>query len=106
MRKASDPNPPLPHIPALDPVAFEQSWQDAASLLAALNGARLGAWSWDIDSGQVNWSRGAQALFGLDPHRPLQHPVDYIQLIPEEDRVEVLRLFREVLDGRQSERAM
>ncbi|MDA8485097.1 PAS domain S-box protein [Pseudomonas resinovorans] len=106
MRKASDPNPPLPHIPALDPVAFEQSWQDAASLLAALNGARLGAWSWDIDSGEVNWSRGAQALFGLDPHRPLRHPVNYIQLIPEDDRIEVLRLFREVLDGRQSERAM
>nr|WP_306296684.1 PAS domain S-box protein [Pseudomonas taiwanensis] len=43
---------------------------------------------------------------GLDPHRPLRHPVNYIQLIPEDDRVEVLRLFREVLDGRQSERAM
>ncbi|GLZ85583.1 hypothetical protein Pres01_16340 [Metapseudomonas resinovorans] len=66
----------------------------------------MGAWSWDIDSGQVNWSRGAQALFGLAPHRPLRHPVNYIQLIPEDDRVEVLRLFREVLDGRQSERAM
>ncbi|MNF35414.1 Phytochrome-like protein cph2 [compost metagenome] len=106
MRKASDPNPPLPHIPALDPVAFEQSWQDAHSLLAALNGAQLGAWSWDIDTGRVTWSRGAQALFGLDPHRPLSEPVDYIQLIPEDDRGEVLRLFREVLAGRQAERAM
>lgn len=106
MRKASDPNLPLPHIPALDPIAFEQSWQDAASLLAALNGASLGAWSWDIDSGQVNWSRGAQALFGLDPNRPLRQPVEYIQLIPEEDRVEVLRLFREVLDGRKPQRSM
>ncbi|AOE84557.1 sensor domain-containing protein [Pseudomonas sp. TCU-HL1] len=106
MRKASDPNPPLPHIAALDPVAFEQSWQDAPSLLAALNGARLGAWSWDIDSGRVSWSRGAQALFGIDPHHPLSEPVDYIQLIPEDDRGEVLRLFQEVLDGRQSERAL
>ncbi|BAN47736.1 PAS domain S-box protein [Metapseudomonas resinovorans] len=106
MRKASDPNPPLPHIPAIDPSAFERSWQDAPSLLAALNGARLGAWSWDIDSGRVSWSRGAQALFGLDPHRPLRKPVDYIELIPEEDRGEVLRLFRDVLDGRQAERAL
>ncbi|MDH4656655.1 MULTISPECIES: PAS domain S-box protein [unclassified Pseudomonas] len=106
MRKASEPNPPFPHIPALDPVAFEQSWQDATSLLAALNGARLGAWSWDIDTGQVSWSRGAQALFGLDPRQPLSEPVDYIQLIPEDDRVEVLRLFQEALAGRQAERAM
>ncbi|WP_271411702.1 sensor domain-containing protein [Pseudomonas sp. Q1-7] len=106
MRKVSDPSPPLPHIPALDPIAFEQSWQDAPSLLAALNGAQLGAWSWDIESGQVSWSRGAQALFGIDPHRPLNEPVDYIQLIPEDDRSEVLRLFQEVLDGRPAERAM
>ena len=41
MRRPSDSNPPLPHIPALDPVAFERSWQDAASLLAALNGAAV-----------------------------------------------------------------
>ncbi|MCO6059469.1 PAS domain S-box protein [Pseudomonas sp. MOB-449] len=106
MRKASDPNPPLPHIPALDPVAFEQSWQDAPSLLAALNGARLGAWSWDIDSGRVSWSRGAQALFGLDPQQPLSEPVDYIQLIPDEDRDEVLRQFQDALAGRQAERAL
>ncbi|MDH4569445.1 PAS domain S-box protein [Pseudomonas sp. BN414] len=106
MRKASEPNPPFPHIPALDPVAFEQSWQDATSLLAALNGARLGAWSWDIDTGRVSWSRGAQALFGLDPRQPLSEPVDYIQLIPEDERVEVLRQFQEALAGRQAERAM
>ncbi|WP_103102918.1 bifunctional diguanylate cyclase/phosphodiesterase [Pseudomonas sp. LFM046] len=106
MRKSSDQSPPLPHIPALDPAAFEQTWQDAPSLLAALNGAQLGAWSWDIDSGQVSWSRGAQALFGLDPRQPLREPVNYIELIPEADRDEVLRLFREVVSGRQSERAL
>ena len=36
--------PPFPHIPALDPVEFEKTWQDAPRLLAALNGAHLGAW--------------------------------------------------------------
>ncbi|MGQ7818422.1 EAL domain-containing protein [Metapseudomonas furukawaii] len=106
MRRPSDSNPPLPHIPALDPVAFERSWQDATSLLAALNGARLGAWSWDIDSGQVSWSRGAQALFGLDPRQPLEQPLTYLDLIPEEDREEVLRLFHDVLAGRPTERAL
>ena len=92
--------PPFPFIPALDPAEFEKTWQDAPRLLAALNGAHLGAWYWDIDSGKVSWSRGAQALFGLDPKHPLEQRVDYIELIPEEDRVMVQRLFQQVLDGK------
>ena len=71
MARSTDQTPPLPHIPAMDPAEFEQTWQDAPRLLAALNGAHLGTWYWDIRSGQVNWSRGAQALFGLDPNRPV-----------------------------------
>ena len=91
--------PPFPYIPALDPAEFEKTWQDAPRLLAALNGAHLGAWYWDIESGKVNWSRGAQALFGLDPKNPLEQRVDYIELIPEEDRAKVQQLFRQVLEG-------
>jgi len=85
--------PPFPHIPALDPVEFEKTWQDAPRLLAALNGAHLGAWYWDIDSGRVSWSRGAQALFGLDPKHPLQRQIDYIELIPAEERAKVQKRF-------------
>ncbi|WP_137972525.1 bifunctional diguanylate cyclase/phosphodiesterase [Pseudomonas sp. F(2018)] len=92
--------PPFPFIPALDPAEFEKTWQDAPRLLAALNGAHLGAWYWDIESGKVSWSRGAQALFGLDPKHPLEQRVDYIELIPEEDRTKVQRLFQQVLDGK------
>ena len=66
-----DPVPPLPRIHALDPQQAEQSWENAPQLLAALNAARLGAWSWDIDSGRISWSRGTQALFGFDPRQPL-----------------------------------
>ncbi len=91
--------PPFPHIPTLDPVEFEKTWQDAPRLLAALNGAHLGAWYWDIDSGRVSWSRGAQALFGLDPKQPLQRQIDYIELIPAEERAKVQKLFQQVLEG-------
>ncbi|MEO4048227.1 EAL domain-containing protein [Pseudomonas sp. CAU 1711] len=98
MSKAPE-QPPFPHIPALDPAEFEKTWQDAPLLLAALNGAHLGAWYWDTESGKVSWSRGAQALFGLDPKRPLRRQVDYIELIPEEDRAKVRQLFQDVLDG-------
>ena len=95
-------SPPFPFIPALDPAEFEKTWQDAPLLLAALNGAHLGTWYWDTESGKVNWSRGAQALFGLDPKQPLARQVDYIELIPEEDRAQVRELFQRVLSGTRS----
>ncbi|HSC83445.1 MAG TPA: PAS domain S-box protein, partial [Pseudomonas sp.] len=106
MQKDRKPQPPLPFIPALDPVEFEKTWQDAPRLLAALNGAQLGAWYWDIASGKVSWSRGAQALFGFDPKHPLQQRVDYIELIPEEERPRILQLFREILAGHPSPQAL
>ncbi|MGL4318057.1 MAG: PAS domain-containing protein, partial [Pseudomonas sp.] len=106
MPKSRKPQPPLPFIPALDPAEFEKTWQDAPRLLAALNGAHLGAWYWDIDSGKVSWSRGAQALFGLDPKHPLQERIDYIELIPEEDRAPVIALFQDVLAGRPNPSAL
>lgn len=101
MARSTDQTPPLPHIPAMDPAEFEQTWQDAPRLLAALNGAHLGTWYWDIRSGQVNWSRGAQALFGLDPNRPVTRELHYIELIPEEERAEVLAKFNAILKGEQ-----
>ncbi len=98
--------PPFPYIPAMDPAEFEKTWQDAPRLLAALTGAHLGAWYWDIQSGKVSWSRGAQALFGLDPRNPLKQRVDYIELIPEEDRIMVKRLFQQVLEDKPVAEAM
>jgi diguanylate cyclase (GGDEF)-like protein/PAS domain S-box-containing protein len=90
----------------MDPAEFEQTWQDAPRLLAALNGAQLGTWYWDIRSGQVNWSRGAQALFGLDPNRPMTRELHYIELIPEEERAEVLAKFNAILKGEQIANAL
>ncbi len=106
MARSTDQTPPLPHIPAMDPAEFEQTWQDAPRLLAALNGAHLGTWYWDIRSGQVNWSRGAQALFGLDPNRPVTRELNYIELIPEEERAEVLATFHAILQGEQITNAL
>ncbi|RIA36319.1 PAS domain S-box-containing protein/diguanylate cyclase (GGDEF)-like protein [Ectopseudomonas oleovorans] len=106
MARSTDQTPPLPHIPAMDPAEFEQTWQDAPRLLAALNGAHLGTWYWDIRSGQVNWSRGAQALFGLDPNRPVTRELNYIELIPEEERAEVLATFHAILQGEQISNAL
>ncbi|WP_420231331.1 EAL domain-containing protein [Pseudomonas sp. ABY48] len=106
MPKPADHLPPLPRIQALDPKRSEQSWDSAPQLLAALNGARLGAWSWDIDSGQISWSRGTQALFGFDPRQPLPADVDYLDLLLPEDRSRAVRAFHAAVAGAPLEQAM
>ncbi|AZD28781.1 sensor domain-containing protein [Pseudomonas chlororaphis] len=106
MPKPADRLPPMPRIHALDPKQSEQSWESAPQLLAALNGARLGAWYWDIESGQISWSRGTQALFGFDPRQPLPKDLEYLDLLPEEDRAKTIRAFHSVLAGAPLEQAM
>ena len=106
MPKPADHLPPLPRIQALDPKRSEQSWDSAPQLLAALNGARLGAWSWDIDTGQISWSRGTQALFGFDPRQPLPADVDYLDLLLPEDRARAVRAFHAAVAGAPLEQAM
>ncbi|MFN3359638.1 MAG: PAS domain S-box protein, partial [Pseudomonas sp.] len=106
MRNPVDPVPPLPRIYALDPQAAEQSWDSAPQLLAALYAARLGAWSWEIDTGRISWSRGTQALFGFDPRQPLPKDLDYLDLLASSDRGKVVRAFHAVLAGEPFEQAM
>ena len=74
--------------------------------MAALNGARLGAWLWDIDSGRISWSRATQALFGFEPDRPLPNDIDYLDLLPEEDRARTRQMFQAVVNGEPVEPAM
>lgn len=106
MPKSAIRFPRLPRIPAVDPQESEQAWQNAPQLLAALNGARLGAWLWDIDSGRVSWSRGTHALFGFDPQRALAHDIDYLDLLPEEDRARTRQAFQAVVNGEPVQQAM
>ncbi|MDR0276312.1 MAG: EAL domain-containing protein [Paucimonas sp.] len=98
--------PRLPRIHAADPQESEQTWENAPQLLAALNGARLGAWFWDVESGRISWSRGTQALFGYDPRQPLPNDLDYLDLLPPEDRERTLQAFHAVLAGEPQEKAM
>jgi diguanylate cyclase (GGDEF)-like protein/PAS domain S-box-containing protein len=106
MPKSVDRTPPMPRIQAVDPRHSEQSWESAPQLLAALNGARLGAWYWDIERGQISWSRGTQALFGFDPRQPLPADLEYLDLLPPEDRAKTVRAFHAVIAGAPLEQAM
>ncbi|VVM77952.1 hypothetical protein PS631_02175 [Pseudomonas fluorescens] len=106
MPKSANRFPRLPRIPAVDPQDSEFAWQNAPQLLAALNGAQLGAWLWDIESGRISWSRGTQALFGFDPQQPLPSDIDYLELLPEEDRARTRLAFQAVVNGEPIEQAM
>ncbi len=106
MPKSARRFPHLPRIQAVDPEEAEQTWENAPQLLAALNGAHLGAWCWNIESGQISWSRGTQALFGYDPQQPLPADIDYIDLLPLEDRARTIQAFHAVLSGEPIEQAM
>ncbi|MBV4457638.1 PAS domain S-box protein [Pseudomonas sp. COR58] len=106
MPKSVDRIPPMPRIQAIDPRRSEQSWESAPQLLAALNGARLGAWYWDIERGKISWSRGTQALFGFDPRQPLPEDLEYLDLLPPEDRAKTVRAFHAVIAGAPLEQAM
>ena len=98
--------PRLPRILAADPQESEQTWENAPQLLAALNGARLGAWFWDVETGRISWSRGTQALFGYDPRQPLPKDLDYLDLLPPEDRERTVQAFYAVVAGEPQEQAM
>ncbi|NBA94227.1 EAL domain-containing protein [Pseudomonas sp. R5(2019)] len=106
MPKSAKGFPRLPRIHAADPQESEQTWESAPQLLAALNGANLGAWFWDIESGQISWSRGTQALFGYDPHHPLPNDLEYIDLLLPEDRRRTIQAFHAVLNGEPAEQAL
>ncbi|MDD2050447.1 sensor domain-containing protein [Pseudomonas putida] len=106
MPKSANRFPRLPRIHAADPQVLEQTWENAPQLLAALNGARLGAWFWDVETGQISWSRGTQALFGFDPGQPLPKDLDYLDLLPVEDRARTLQAFNAVINGEPVEQAL
>jgi len=106
MPKSASRFPRLPRIHAADPQESEQTWESAPQLLAALNGAHLGAWFWDVGSGKISWSRGTQALFGFDPSAPLPNDLDYLELLPEEDRSRTTQAFQAVLRGEPVEQAL
>ncbi|MCY1278846.1 PAS domain S-box protein [compost metagenome] len=100
MADSADLRFPLPTISAIPPALSERDWPDASCLLAALNGAGLGAWLWDMQSGEIRWSRGAQALFGFDPEQAPPSHLEYLALIPEEDRPQMEQRLCDIIAGR------
>lgn len=52
----------------------------------ALEAANMGAWEWNIASGEVAWAGGVEAVFGLAPGTFERTYAAYLRLIHAEDR--------------------
>ena len=106
MPNPADPVPFLGGLTDRDMPGVEQHWHEGPQLLAALNAAQLGAWCWDMDSGDIRWSHGSQALFGLDPHHPLPGNLEQLSELPFDDWPKAQRAFEAVCKGAPLEQSL
>ncbi len=77
--------------------AQRQETQHLASVKArlqqALAAARIGVWEWDIGSGDMTWSEGAESLFGLPAGELPGTYFAYINLVHPSDRSRAMLAF-------------
>jgi PAS domain S-box-containing protein len=85
---------------ALDRAAADDALRrNEERLNLALFAAKMGTWEWQIESGHVNWSDGVELLFGLN-RGAFDGTFDgYLQLIPEEERAQVLAAIARALQS-------
>jgi len=98
------PKPPkaptsVPFLPPLDPREIEASWQNAPRLIAVMNAAGLGAWAWNLKTGEAHWSRGTSVLFGRDPDAAPEQSRNYLELIHELDRDRIREQLEAAITG-------
>ncbi|HET9596936.1 MAG TPA: ATP-binding protein [Anaeromyxobacteraceae bacterium] len=65
-------------------------------LRLAKEAARMGAWDWNVVSGELIWSERCKALFGLPPDAPMSYE-RFLAAIAEEDRAAVDAAVRRAL---------
>ena len=84
-------------LPSTDPVTLEQNWRQTPQLLAALKAAQLGAWCWDMESGDISWSEGSHALFGLPATQTLPGNLNQLSALPFDDWPKAQQAFDAVI---------
>ncbi|HEY9619727.1 MAG TPA: PAS domain-containing protein [Crinalium sp.] len=64
----------------------------------ALAAARMGAWDWNIATGEEIWSEEMERIFGLEPGAFTGRYQDFFQYVHPDDRVVVTHAQRQTLD--------
>ena len=72
------------------PIAPADLQAHLSQLSAALDAAQLGTWFWDPQADLLNLSPGCLRLLGRSPQQPMHQLSDYIELIVEQDRAELI----------------
>jgi PAS domain S-box-containing protein len=76
--------------------AEEELRESERKLRLAKDAAKMGAWNWDLLSGEVTWSDRCKALFGLSPDTVMTWPV-FLAAIHPEDRDRIDRAMNEAV---------
>ena len=72
----------------------------------ALEAARVGVWSWDIDTDDLRWSAQTSEMFGKEP-RPFRGALqDFVQGMYEEDRDHLRKTIEEAISARSQNYAV
>ena len=103
MHNPADPVSRLNATKDVDSPALDQNWHNTAQLLATLNAAHLGAWIWDIDSGDISWSQGTETLFGLISHQALPTNLEHLHTLPFDDWSKAKTVFEAVINSAPTE---
>jgi PAS domain S-box-containing protein len=78
----------------------EQALRESRDVLGlAMRAGRMGAWSRELGSGEVWWSRELEELFGLEPGRFGGHEAAFLDLVHPEDRDTVRRAVRQGIES-------
>jgi PAS domain S-box-containing protein len=81
--------------------AEERLRRDEAYLAEAQKLSHTGSWAWNVQSGELFWSRGHFLICGLDPDQTTPSYEMFLQLVHPEDRHRVQRGFEEAVQERR-----
>ncbi len=73
-------------------------------LSLAIEGARLGMWDWDVQSGRVLWNRHHERIFGYEPGQPERTYRDFISRVHPDDLPAIEAGFQKAMDERSEYR--
>lgn len=84
--------------------AMEEALRESErTLSAALASARAGTWSWDIQSGKINWSPGNYLIHGMDSRDGYVRFSEWLAAVHPMHRSEAISVVRKTLASRQTE---
>jgi hypothetical protein len=100
MSNPTDALHPAPYASDIDLSALDNHALSATQLLTAMNAAQLGAWCWELNSGDLHWSNGAHVFFGFDSALALPGNLQQLASLPFDDWPKAQQAFDAIINGK------